>query len=83
MLVVDDLVSWLTGRLADAGYQKLSTWLRGSEQDQALRQTVTVAVQAVAAEISPSDEKQANSLAERISGAFGRRVPVPGCCRGS
>jgi hypothetical protein len=46
VFVVDDLVSWLVGRLADAGYQKVSTRLRGSEQDRALKQAVMGAVQA-------------------------------------
>ena len=76
MLVVDDLVGWLVGRLADAGYQKVSTRLRGSEQDRVLSQAVAVAVQAVVGEISPSDEQRADQLAARISGAFGKRVPV-------
>ena len=76
VFVVDDLVSWLVGRLADAGYQKVSTRLRGSEKDRALKQAVMGAVQATAAEISPSDEKQAGQLADLISGAFGKRVPI-------
>lgn len=81
MFVVDDLVSWLVGRLADAGYQKVSTRLRGSEQDRALKQAVMGAVQATAAEISPSDEEQGGQLADLISRAFGERVrirPPPG-----
>jgi hypothetical protein len=76
VFVVDDLVSWLVGRLADAGYQKVSTRLLGSEQDRALKQAVRGAVQATAAETSPSDEKQADQLADLISGAFGKRVPI-------
>jgi hypothetical protein len=32
VFVVDDLVSWLIGRLADAGYQKLNTRLHGGER---------------------------------------------------
>src|SRR5580704_15320597 len=59
VLVVDDLVGWLVGRLADAGYQKVSRRLWGSEQDRALKEAVTVAVQATADEISPSDKEQA------------------------
>jgi hypothetical protein len=76
VFVVDDLVSWLTGRLADAGYQKVSTRLFGSPQDRALKQAVLVAVQATAAEIAPADKDRAEHLAGRISGAFGKRVPV-------
>lgn len=76
MLVVDDLVGWLVGRLADAGYNRLSTRLRGSEQDRALKRAVTVAVEATAADISRFDDKQAADFAARISGAFGKRVPA-------
>jgi uncharacterized protein YidB (DUF937 family) len=76
VLVVDDLVGWLIGRLADAGYKKLTTLVRGSEQERALKQAVTAAVQATAGEISPSDKEQADRLAERISGAFGKPTPV-------
>jgi hypothetical protein len=74
--VVDDLVSWLIERLADAGYRKVSTRLRGSEQERVLRQAVTAAVRATAAEFSPSDEAQADQLATRISGAFSKRALV-------
>ena len=72
MLVVDDLVSWLVGRLADAGYKKLSTRLRGSEQERALRVAAVAAVQDTAAELSPSDAERAGQLAVAISGVFGK-----------
>ena len=75
VLVVDDLVDWLVGKLADAGYQRVSTRLFGSEQDRALKQAVMAAVQSTAAEASPSGQ-QAGQLAERIGDAFGKRVPV-------
>jgi hypothetical protein len=74
---VDDLVSWLVGQLADAGYQKVSTRLFGSEQDRALKKAVTAAVLATAAEFSPSDEEEVGRLAARISGAFGKTVQLP------
>jgi Tetratricopeptide repeat len=76
VFVADDLVSWLVGRLADAGYKKLSTALRGSEQDRALKQAATAAVQATAIEISPSDDERAGRFAVLMSEAFGRRVRV-------
>ena len=76
VFVVDDLVAWLIGRLADAGYQKLITKLHGSDQDRALRKAVTATVQATADEISPSDKEQAGQLAELISSAFGKSAPV-------
>jgi hypothetical protein len=76
VFVVDDLISWLTGRLAEAGYQKVSTWLFGSEQDRALKEAVTAAVRVTVAEIGPSGEEQADQLAQRINDVFGKRVPV-------
>lgn len=53
MFVVDDLVGWLIGRLADAGYQKLATLVFGSDQARALKKAVTAAVQATVDEIGP------------------------------
>ena len=77
MFVVDNLVSWLIGRLADAGYQKLSTWLHGSDQARALKGAVAAAVQATVDELGPSDGDEANRVAEQINKAFRRRDPVP------
>ena len=77
MFVVDDLVGWLVGRLADAGYQRLSTLLRGSEQARALKAAVTAAVQATVGEIGPADGEEAERAAEQINKAFRRREPVP------
>ena len=76
MFVVDDLVAWLIGRLADAGYQKLTTLVRGSPQERALKQAVKSAVQATADEISPIDNEQAGQLAQLISGAFSKPLPA-------
>jgi hypothetical protein len=77
VFVVDDLVGWLIGRLADAGYKKLTTLLRGSDQARALKQAVTAAVQATVGEIGPSDGEEAERVAEQINKAFRRREPVP------
>jgi len=38
MFVADDLVAWLIGLLADAGFKKLTTLVRGTGQQRALRQ---------------------------------------------
>ena len=76
VFVVDDLVGWLIGRLAEAGYQKLTTLVRGSPQERALKQAVKSAVQATADEISPTDKERAGQLAELISGAFGKPPPA-------
>jgi hypothetical protein len=77
VFVVDDLVVWLVGRLADAGYQRLVTRVRGSDQERALKETVTAAVQATVSEIGPSDGEEADRAAEQINKAFRRRDPVP------
>jgi hypothetical protein len=76
VFVVDDLVGWLVGRVADAGYQKLTTWLRGSDQARALKQAVTAAVQGTVGELGLSGG-QADLVAEQINNAFRRRDPVP------
>ena len=76
MFIVDDLVSWLIGRLADAGDQRLSTRVRGSDQERALKRAAAAAVQATADEISPSDQNQADQLAKQISRAFGKAAPA-------
>ena len=76
MFIVDDLVSWLIGRLADAGYQRLSTRVRGSDQERVLKRAAGAAVQATADEISPSDQNKADELAKQISRAFGKPAPV-------
>ena len=36
VFVVDDLVAWLIGRLADAGLKKLTTLVLGTDQQRAL-----------------------------------------------
>ena len=77
MFVVDDLAGWLIGRLADAGYQQLTTLLRGSDQARALKAAVTAAVQATVAQIGPSGGEEADRIAEHINKAFRRREPVP------
>jgi tetratricopeptide (TPR) repeat protein len=75
VLVVDDLVGWLVGRLADAGYKKLTTLLRGSEQERALRQAARAAVEETAGELHPADGERAERLATVISQLF--REPAP------
>jgi uncharacterized protein YidB (DUF937 family) len=77
VFVVDDLVGWLIGHLADAGYHKLATLLRGSDQVRALKAAVTAAVQVTVAEIGPSGGAEADRVAEQINKAFRRRDPVP------
>ena len=77
MFGVDNLVGWLIGRLLDAGYQKLATRVRGSDQARALRKAVEAAVQATVAEIGLSDPVEAEQAAEQINTAFRHREPIP------
>ena len=69
------LRAWLVGLLADAGRKKLTTLVLGDEQERALRQAATAAVQDTADEMSPSDGQRAGQIAMVISEVF--RAPVP------
>ena len=75
VFVADDLAAWLVGLLADAGRKKLTTLVLGSDQERALRQAATAAVQATADEMSPSGGERAGQLAMVISEVF--REPMP------
>jgi hypothetical protein len=51
VFVVDDLLGWLVGLVADAGRKKLVTLVLGSDQERALRQATVAAVEATAAQL--------------------------------
>ena len=70
VFVVDDLVAWLVGLLADAGRKKLTTLVLGSEQERALRQAAAAAVEATAAQLAPSGGEQAEQLAMVVGEVF-------------
>jgi hypothetical protein len=69
VFIVDDLLGWLVGLVADAGRKKLVTLVLGSDQERALRQATVAAVEATAAQLAPSGE-QADQLAMAVSGVF-------------
>ncbi len=69
MFVVDDLLGWLVGLVADAGRKKLVTLLWGTDQERALRSAVEVAVGATAGQLVPSAE-QADQLAMAVGEVF-------------
>jgi Integrase core domain len=48
VFAADDRGAWLAGLLADAGRKKLTTLVLGSEQERALRQAATAAIQLTA-----------------------------------
>jgi Tetratricopeptide repeat len=57
VFVVDDLLAWLVGLVADAGRKKLITRVLGTDQARALRPAVEAAVEAAAAQLAPSAEQ--------------------------
>jgi hypothetical protein len=76
MFVADALGGWLVGQLADAGREKLTELVLGSEQERALRRAADAAVWATAENMSPSGGEQAGQLTMVINQVFGD--PVPG-----
>ena len=76
MFVADDLAAWLVGLLADAGRRRLIVWVLGTDQERALRQAATAAVQRTAAELCPDDPGRAGQLAMVIDQVF--RGPAEG-----
>ena len=75
VFVADDLGAWLVGLLADAGRKRLTALVVGSDQERALRQAATAAVQATAEVLSPSDAERTAQIAMVISEVF--REPMP------
>ncbi|HEV3289358.1 MAG TPA: hypothetical protein VG123_10210, partial [Streptosporangiaceae bacterium] len=69
MFIVDDLLAWLVGLVADAGRKKLITRVLGTDQQRALRPAVEAAVEATAAQLAPSGE-QAGQLAMVVGEVF-------------
>jgi hypothetical protein len=67
--IVDDLLAWLVGLLADAGRKKLITLVLGTDQERALRPAVRAAVEASAAQLTSSGE-QAEQLAMAVGEVF-------------
>jgi hypothetical protein len=57
----DDLAARLTGLLADACRKKLTSPGFGTDQEHALRQAATGAVQRSGAELRPCDDEQAST----------------------
>ena len=76
MFVADALGAWLVGLLADAGRRRLTRLVLGSDQERALRQAATVAIESTAAELAPSGGGRAGELAMVVSEVF--REPLAG-----
>jgi hypothetical protein len=67
--IVDDLLAWLIGLVADAGRKKLIIRVLGTDQERALRPAVEAAVAATAAQLAQTDE-QARQLAMAVGEVF-------------
>jgi len=68
--VVDDLVAWLVGLLADAGRKKLTASVLGSGQERALGRAATAAIELTVTQLAPSDDERAEQLAMVVSEVF-------------
>ena len=79
VFVADDLGAWLVGLLADAGRKRLTALVVGSDQERALRQAATAAVQATAEVLSPSDAERTAQIAMVISEVFRDRCRMRRC----
>jgi hypothetical protein len=75
VFVADDLAGWLVGLLADAGRKKLTTLVLGSDQERALRQAATAAIQLTAGQLAASGGELAEQMAMVVSEVFGEPVP--------
>jgi len=47
VFIAEAFGGWLAGQLADAGRRRLGGWLLGSDQQRALQQAATAAIQAI------------------------------------
>ena len=75
VFVADDFGAWLVGLIADAGRKQLTTWFLGSDQERAMGQAATAAIQLTARQLAPSGGEQAEQLAMVVSEVF--REPKP------
>ena len=75
VFVADALGAWLVGLLAEAGRKRLTSLGLGSEQERALRQAATGAIQLTAAEMVPSDSDRAEELTMVIDQLFAGSMP--------
>ena len=75
VFVADDLAAWLIGLLADAGRRRLTKFVLGSEQERALRQAATAAVELTALELRPEGGELAEELTMVVSQVFSNVVP--------
>lgn len=75
VFVADDLGAWLVSMLADAGRKKLIEFVVGTEQERALRQVATDAVELTAQDLRPEGGQRTEELAMVISQVFNTPFP--------
>jgi len=75
VFVADDLAMRLIAALADAGRGRLTTLVRGTDQERELRQAAAAAVRLTAQDLRQDSEDQAEELAMVISEVFSQPVP--------
>src|ERR1019366_6156793 len=73
--VVDDLVAWLVGVLAEASRKGLVSFVLGSDLERALSAAARAAVTGTAAELRPGGGEPAEELARVIGEVFRARGP--------
>lgn len=75
VFVADDLGAWLVGLLADAARKRTTAVVLGNDQQRALRQAATAAVQSTVEELHPEGGQQAEQLAMVVSEVFSEPLP--------
>jgi hypothetical protein len=81
VFVAEAFAGWLVGQVSNAARKQMSTWLFGSDQDRALQQAATAAIQATARQLRPGsaatdDPRGADHLARVIDQVF-KGTPTP------
>jgi hypothetical protein len=81
VFIAEAFGGWLVSQLADAGGRRLSDWLLGTEQERALRQAATAAIQGTARQLRPApaavdDPQGADHLVRVIDQVF-QDAPTP------
>jgi TPR repeat protein len=74
VFVADDLAAWLVFILAETGRRRVIVWVLGTDQERALRQAATAAIQRTASELSSDDAERTGQLAMVIDQVFSEPV---------
>lgn len=72
---VFDPGAWVVALLAESGRKKLTKAVFGSGQERALRSAAAAAIRVTARELRPTDDEQAEQLAQVIEQVFSKPLP--------